>query len=578
MNSKDHLILSNNKELISKSLNNVKIGSWIDSSDTKNFDTFRYHWSNKQKLEQDIKYIKRVYKFYIKFFSNTLNKYFKINYSERNWEILIGYWLNIYISFYFDRWEQINSLKKKELIINCFNFEKKLFIPKDTLNFSIRHSNNDWNHWVFYEILKFQKFNLQTVKTKSPTLDYAIFPKKTNYSFKILNKLFNKIIRNKKICMYDLDLPRSMKLKIDFNLDKFSTIFFLEKYKSKNIDIDKRKKFFSNFKHFDNFTKFLVQQIPFNFPKSFFEDYDEIKNSLRKSILPENPRIILTSTSHLMNDHFKYYIASKVPKSKFFIFQHGGSYHTQGSKLTDLIEYRTCDKFLTWGWKETSNKKLIPMFNPKNLNHNYKRKNKEEILIPINSNFPSSPGYIHGLPRVSDDTQKYFKNIQNFVNYLSPQLRKKIKIKISNTEDDKNSKKNNFVNFKNTNKNKIKFLHSTKTTSFHSKNSNVIVEFTNTTGFLEMINLNFPTIIIFDKSIEKTTPKTKKFFDKLKRSKVLFSNPEHASQFINDNYNQINTWWMSQKVQKSVSLFRYHFSRKEKNPFKKINLFLKNYA
>ena len=93
-----------------------------------------------------------------------------------------------------------------------------------------------------------------------------------------------------------------------------------------------------------------------------------------------------------------------------------------------------------------------------------------------------------------------------------------------------------------------------------------------------MINLNFPTIIIFDKSIEKTTPKTKKFFDKLKRSKVLFSNPEHASQFINDNYNQINTWWMSQKVQKSVSLFRYHFSRKEKNPFKKINLFLKNYA
>ena len=115
MNSKDHLILSNNKELISKSLNNVKIGSWIDSSDTKNFDTFRYHWSNKQKLEQDIKYIKRVYKFYIKFFSNTLNKYFKINYSERNWEILIGYWLNIYISFYFDRWEQINSLKKKRV-------------------------------------------------------------------------------------------------------------------------------------------------------------------------------------------------------------------------------------------------------------------------------------------------------------------------------------------------------------------------------------------------------------------------------------------------------------------------------
>ena len=158
--------------------------------------------------------------------------------------------------------------------------------------------------------------------------------------------------------MYDLDLPKSMKLKIDFNLDKFSTIFFLETYKSKNIDVNKRENFFSCFKYFDNFTKFLVQQFPFNFPKSFFEDYDAINNSLKNSFLPENPRIILTSTSHLMNDNFKYYIASKVPKSKFFIFQHGGSYHTQGIKLTDLIEYRTCDKFLTWGWEKKKQQKI----------------------------------------------------------------------------------------------------------------------------------------------------------------------------------------------------------------------------
>ena len=578
MNYKNHLILSDNKELISKNLTNIKIGSWIDSSYTKDFATLKYHWSNKKKLHQDIRYIKKVYKFYIRNFSNNLNKHFKIDYSERNWEILIGYWLNLFISFYFDRWEQVNSLKKKKLISNFFYFEKELFIPKDTLNFSIRHSNNDWNHWVFYEILKFQKFNLRLIKSKSPQLDYIVFPKKTNYSFKIFNQLFKEIIRKKKICMYDLDLPRSIKFKIDFDLDKFSTIFFLEIYKSKKVNISKRKKFFKSFKYFDNFTKFLIDQIPFNFPKSFFEDYDAIRKSLKNSFLPVNPRIILTSTSHLMNDQFKSYIALKVPKSKFFVFQHGGSYHTQGSKLTDLIEFRTCDKFLTWGWREKKNKKLIPMFNPKNLNHIYHRKTQEEILIPINSNFPSSPGYVHGLPRVNDETKKYFQNIQSFVNNLSPQLKKIITIKISNTVDDKNSKKNNFVIFKNKNRNNVKFLHSNKTTSFYTKNSTVIVEFSNTTGFLEMINLNFPTILIFDKSIEKITPKTKKFFEKLKQSKVLFSSPTLASQFLNNNFYDINKWWKSEKVQRNVSLFRNHFSRKEKNPLKKINHFLKNYA
>ena len=113
MSFKKNLILSNNKELISKNLINLKIGSWIDSSYTKDFDSLKYHWSNKKKLNQDIRYIKKVYKFYIRDFSNNLNKHFKINYSERNCEILIGYWLNIFICFYFDRWEQVNSLKKK---------------------------------------------------------------------------------------------------------------------------------------------------------------------------------------------------------------------------------------------------------------------------------------------------------------------------------------------------------------------------------------------------------------------------------------------------------------------------------
>ena len=114
MNFKNHLILSNNKELISKNYKNVKIGNWIDSPDLINFNSFKYHWSNKKKLELDLKYIKKVYQFYIRiFFSSNLNKYFNDNYSNRNWEILIGYWLNIYICFYYDRWEQIKSLKKR---------------------------------------------------------------------------------------------------------------------------------------------------------------------------------------------------------------------------------------------------------------------------------------------------------------------------------------------------------------------------------------------------------------------------------------------------------------------------------
>ena len=46
-----------------------------------------YHWNNVKKFEKDADYLEVVYEFYLKIFSNFLNKYHSVNHSIRYWRI-----------------------------------------------------------------------------------------------------------------------------------------------------------------------------------------------------------------------------------------------------------------------------------------------------------------------------------------------------------------------------------------------------------------------------------------------------------------------------------------------------------
>ena len=86
------------------------------------------------------------------------HKFHNLKYPKRYWEILLYKWLWVYLFGTFDRWEIIRSIKKKNknLSTKTFDYEIKNFIPDDSTEFtrSILFSN-DWNHWIYTEIIKF---------------------------------------------------------------------------------------------------------------------------------------------------------------------------------------------------------------------------------------------------------------------------------------------------------------------------------------------------------------------------------------------------------------------------------------
>ena len=59
----------------------------------------------------------------------------------------------------------------------------------------------------------------------------------------------------------------------------------------------------------------------------------------------------------------------------------------------------------------------------------------------------------------------------------------------------------------------------------------------------------------------------KKEFLSLEKAKILFKDAKAAAKFINENYEKIDDWWFSKKVQLAVKNFTNKFARSTNNPY-----------
>ena len=76
------------------------------------------------------------------------------------------------------------------------------------------------------------------------------------------------------------------------------------------------------------------------------------------------------------------------------------------------------------------------------------------------------------------------------------------------------------------------------------------------------------SILIFDESYCRIRKESAKYFKQLEEAKILFYDTKKAASFINKNYNNIDEWWNSRKVQVPVKKFVNKFARPSNNPYK----------
>ncbi len=528
-----------------------------------------------KKLKKDLIKISNFYEKILDNLYKKLNLIHKKNFSKRYWEILIWVWLYRFIIYYFDRWEIVKSLKKKyknkKLICKKIGFQEIDFIPRDTEDWCTTNvMSDDWNHWVICKIIKendfIEIFSVNKIKIKPKSyFNYQNLFTKENIIKRTIKSIFKN--KNKDIFSQNTGFSKSSPNQIKYFFQNFSSINKDIFWKfDKKINLQDRDFISQTNKNYNSkFEKFLMKEIKYNFPTIFLENYKKGINEIKINKLPKNPKLIITSMDDISNEPFKFYTAEKILKgSKLFLIQHGGSYGTSENFPIEKIQTKIADKYFSWGWKN-SNKKIIPNFCQKTLGLSIKQnKNTKGLLIPI-LDLSLFPGNIaDGRPRSIHEINDYIGILKSFFSNLKKNIQDDSAFKYLDVYKVYpnyvlRSLKSNFkdATFFSSNKSGCLFLNKYK----------LNIETFNSTGYLESLNLNLPTILIFDKNYCQLRKKTLKYFRLLEKVHILFYDPKKAAKFVNKNYKNLDKWWNSRKVQNTVKMFVNQFAKPSNDPY-----------
>ena len=116
------------------------------------------------------------------------------------------------------------------------------------------------------------------------------------------------------------------------------------------------------------------------------------------------------------------YVAECIEKNdtKLIIGQHGGVYGQYLFSSMEDYELKICDKYLSWGWNNSKDKKIVPFGIIKNIKKiKYNRKNKDLLMI-----LRSQTKYTHRINSYSGTNQikKYFYENIEFCKKLDKEI------------------------------------------------------------------------------------------------------------------------------------------------------------
>ncbi len=535
-----------------------------------NFSIFKGIWSDNNERRQDNFYLENIYRILLPRITNSLNKIHRKKYSTRYWEILIGYWLKVFLSLYFEKWKTLKVVESlySNLKINILINNEISLNSNDCLEFINRSDTDEWNQLLYIDIAKkWTNIRVNSLHYSQSNkirrkLKYKLSKRVTlRFILLILSKIRDFFFRHSsspRFFLYYsyLNFKFLIKLgqKVDINLIPY--LSFQTPYSETNSNF---REWAFNEESDDEFLKAICEIIPRIMPKCYLEGYNKLAHF--KTYWPNNPKVIMTANAFAYDDVWGAWAAHKTEfGSKLVIAQHGGTYGA--SEFMDLQEYEISisDKYITWGWNFTESKKIIkgPAVKLLNISKSTKKAGEDCVLVT-----QSERRYCWGMSQqpLTSQMPKYIGDQIKFVDSLSQQIQQKLKIRLYFKDfgwEIKNRFQDKFPNITTVDTN-------VKIGKLLSQSKLCVCNYNGTT-FLENFVKDIPTTMYWDPEIFALNNESKPYYDLLSKVGILHKTPESCAKFINSIWNDVPDWWNSKDVKEARLIFSDHFANIGNNP------------
>jgi len=502
---------------------------------------------SEKELIDDADFVDEKYSKYLKILSKRLNKINNKSYSEKFWKKAFSLGLVRTITLLHEHFKiyqsnfDINEHQFK--LLNQSNFST----PKDFEEQRLFLNNNGigneqiFTHFVdcFYPQKKAERIFIKSVNLSQKTLKNPLIEilLKVKRFFKKINDKSPSIIilgsyfeKNKK------------EILIKKSKNQITEIFLYPK-KSKKIQLNCRDKLSEYESNFDDFDKFFFTSIKYLMPKILIEDFKTYEKYFKVKLMKyENLKSIICENflSHSYNSLFLAF--AKEEKNVIHIYnEHNCFIHIFTGHFSKYVEDLT-DIYYTIGWHNNRNKiiKSSSLFNFK-VDQNENPNDILFITAPFSEKFNHYSSAFGVCNEKLEPSIKlvdlFFKNIPKNLDglmYYKGYPKNKL-------YRDKETFYNHFHG-------KFKILNSEIKGRSRMKKAKLLIIDYLSTGYLEGIISEIPTIVLYDLNAYPLNKEHNLFFKPLIDSGIFQTSPLDAASLLEKIHLNPRSWWESDKV------------------------------
>jgi putative transferase (TIGR04331 family) len=525
--------------------------------------------------------------------SDALNETLNVRETKEYWQNIMGHWLIQYVTVMSNRYLTIEKAIKNFHIksASTLSVPENYFARNSFADFLRCSPISQWNHALFSLILRDFKHRKLVDFEEREEVCHSIEDDPWSGGQKwTLEKLYRKVSDLFNRCdwrhsrapfILETYLPRALEYELKLKEGVCPLPWCLPEDFNCELDMSMRKTFqdcvndkFLNRGRVteDERLSFLLRHVSDFIPALNLEGHLRLRQKVSLGPWPKEPRYIFTSSCFAMSEYFKVYAAECQKRgSSYMVGQHGNNYGTHRAFGRPHVPERAASNaFITWGWSDGSNArpafnlklaKSLPQSAPKSQN------SKGGVLL-----FELDPPNRNTLSDGVFEYERYLKQQYAFVGALDTSIQTQIQVRLHTSPlvDSWSIKKRWRKKFS-----ELDLNGSSVPLNIARGQHCLMVHSYDSTGILETLALNIPTIAFWDGGMDHLLPEAHDVFQSLVDAKIIFFDPVDAAHHINEIWNDIEYWWESGPAQSAVARFCERYSRLSDDPVLELRNLLK---
>lgn len=541
-----------------------------------------YGWDIRQK-DADFSYVQFLYEQLLVELSDALNQYHGTNHSLRYWRILIGPWLHTFTNILFNRWATIQLAMREFTIAGTvvLEFPVEQMIPNSQKEFELNHVCHQWNHHIFGRILRgwisvpceriAAQVLVEGLANENHIAPIPIGQRLKRMIAKGLYASARLLSRPTDAFFINSYLPHKQDFLLQLAMGQLPKLWRTETEPKVKPDLKVREKFQFIKESHQGFEQCVRALIVEQIPVLYLEGYQTLKTAASNLPWPNHPKVIFTSNSAHGDEIFKAWTAAKVEAGTPYVYgQHGGLYGTgKYPNQFEIREVATADRYLTWGWTD-NNPKHYPCVALKLIGQPIGSWDPTGGLLQVtmlNMRYTRDPWDI------AIQQSEYQEDQLKFAEQLPEFIRAELTVRLPRAAASHGYPQDQIWKERHPD---VRLDDGNSSIESLIRQSRIFVYTYNSTGFIETLGRNIPTIIFWNPKHWELRSSAQPYFDRLRQVGILHDTPESAAEKIASVWESVGEWWSQSKIQEARVYFCNRFARMPVNPIREMKVALQS--